>query len=317
MSEVVEVLASQVKWGLDLVAWITDSLFELMNDDEFMSRLTAERSAEVSGYLEKRGDVALHLMLCSSSRCFLTALCRRLTHMDSLANKAMLFYRRHSATAAGNGSHSAQPEMQRAFHRVQQVSASALVRVTEFEKLVGLLGAGLSKAYGAYIVKMVRGQPGAPAQDSKEEEDAVKASRARLEMQMLVATGPPPGLWPVLHRFFTADLVAFRKATEPARLFFEPLSVMTAQDGGYWGQDGQQHVETVDGMRTTQIDVFTKNKIRMGPGRQWKRCTRCTSVMEEMQGKGAGLTFLLAQQRRCPCNGTLAVLPTGKLDFSG
>ncbi|KAF4123420.1 hypothetical protein GMORB2_6121 [Geosmithia morbida] len=310
--EVVEMLGSLIRWSLDLVAWITDSLFELMNDEEFSRLLTPERAAELGPYLEKRNDVALHLLICSSSRCFLSALCRRLMHIETIAAKAVTFYRKQSALATANTG-TPNPRMQRAFQNLQQVSSSALVRAGEFEKLVSTLGSGVNHAYGTFLPKMARGARGAgagagatPQPQSKEEEETVKMIRAQMETQTLVATSPPLGLFPVLRKFFGYDLVMFRKATDPARLFFQPLSVMTVQDDG----------SVVDGMRTAQLDTFTKNKLKMGPGKQWRRCTRCTWVMEEMPGKGPGLTFMMAQQRRCPCNGTLAVLPPGKLDFT-
>lgn len=305
-TEVVEMLASIVKWSLDLVAWITDSLFELMSDDNFVQRLTPERINELAPYLEKNNDVALHLLLCSSSRCFLSALCRRLVHTEAMAGKAVAFYRRQSAAMDPSMmANTSNPRMRSAFQKLQQVSSSAIVRVAEFDKLVNTLGSAINQAYASFLPKMVKSKPNPP--QGKEEDEAVKSARGLLETQMLVATGPPLGFLPIIRKFFGIDLPAFRKATDPARLFFGTFSVVNVQD-----DDG-----VVDGVRTTHLDAFSKSKVKMGPGKRWKRCTRCTSVMEDVGGRGPGLTFLMTQQRRCPCNGTLAVLPPGKLDFLG
>ncbi|KAK1776186.1 mediator complex subunit 16-domain-containing protein [Copromyces sp. CBS 386.78] len=47
------------------------------------------------------------------------------------------------------------------------------------------------------------------------------------------------------------------------------------------------------------------------PSNQWRRCVRCTSVMEDSPGNHskAGFTFVLAQQRKCSCGAWWALVP--------
>lgn len=293
-----------VRWCLGLVAWLTDSMFELMNDEEFLQRLTPERANELAPYLEKRNDVALHLVLCSSSRCFLSALCRRVAHIEGMGNKAVDFYRRQSATTDPNtqAKHS-NPHLRQAYQNLQRASSSGSVKVNDFEKLINSLGASVNQAYDTFLPKMVKNVPNPP--QGKEEDEAVKVARSKLEIQMLMATAPPVGFLPVLKKFFHGDLPAFRKVTDPAKLFFENFSVLNVQDDK----------TEIKGIRTSQLDAFSKAKLKMGPTQQWRRCTRCTTVMEEMAGRGPGLTFMITQLRRCPCSGSWAVLPPGKLEI--
>ena len=303
-SEVVDTLANVVRWCLGLVAWLTDSLFELMNDDEFLQRLKPERASELAPYLEKRNDVALHLVLCSSSRCFLSALCRRVAHIEGVGNKAVDFYRRQSATTDPNvPAKQTSPHLRQAYQNLQQASSSGIVKVSDFAELLNTLGAGINQAYDSFLPKMIKNQPNPP--QGKDEDEAVKAARSKLEIQMLLATAPPVGFLPVLTKFFDAHLPAFRRATDPAKLFFENFSVLTVQEDQ----------TEIKGIRTAQLDAFSKAKLKMGPGQQWRRCTRCTAVMEEMAGKGAALTFMISQLRRCPCSGPWAVLPPGRLEI--
>lgn len=303
-TEVVDTLANVVRWSLGLVAWLTDSLFELMNDEEFLHRLTPERANELGSYLEKRNDVALHLVLCSSSRCFLSALCRRVAHIEVMGNKTVDFYRRQSAATDPNATAKpVNPHLREAYQNLQRASSSGIVKVNDFEKLVNTLGAAINHAYDASLPKMIRSKPNPP--QGKEEDEAVKIWRSQLETQMLMATAPPVTFLPVLRKFFGADLHAFRRATDPAKLFFENFSVLNVQDDQ----------TEIKGIKTSQLDAFSKAKLKMGPGHQWKRCTRCTAVMEEIAGRGPGLTFMTAQLRKCPCSGAWAVLPPGRLEI--
>lgn len=47
------------------------------------------------------------------------------------------------------------------------------------------------------------------------------------------------------------------------------------------------------------------------PSNQWRRCVRCTAVMEDFPGNHyrAGFTFVMAQQRKCSCGAWWALVP--------
>ncbi|CAH0049842.1 unnamed protein product [Clonostachys solani] len=297
--EVVDVLVTSVRWSLDLIAWLSDSLFELMNDDEFIELLTPARTNELAIYLHTKNDVSLQLLLCSSSRSFLMALCRRIGHLALLSNKAMEFYRKQSAEA--NAAKAPNPYLRQAYQRLQQATSSGFVSVGEFEKLITSLKMGIVQSYESVLTAMVKRQPNPP--QGKQEDEAVKVARSQCETRMLLAAAPHPSLIPVLKKFFTEDVPAFRKTTDPAELFFGTFDVLDVSD-----DKGD-----IDGVKWAHIDVLSKTKLHLSPSQQWRRCTRCTAVMEEHVGRGPGFTFLFSQQRRCLCSGTWAVLPQGKL----
>lgn len=293
---------TSVRWTLDLIAWLGDCLFALMNDDEFMERLVPARAGELAALLHGKNDVSLQILLCSSSRSFLTALCRRVASLDALSKKAIDFYRRHSASTDPNASNKAPNlHLRQSYQNLQQVSSSGLVSVNEFEKLVNTLGVGIMQTYDKALPDIVKRGPNPP--QGKQEDDAVKSVRAHMETMMLLTAAPPPPLLRVLKKFFTVDVPAFRRNVDPAQLFFATFDIL----------DVREDRSEVDGVRMAHLDTFTKTKLKMSPLQQWRRCTRCTSVMEELLPRSAGLTFMVTQQRRCPCSGTWAVLPRGKL----
>lgn len=298
----VDTLVSAVRWSLDLIAWLSEQLFDLLMDDAFMELLVPPRASELAAYLHGKNNVSLQLLLCSISRSFLVALCRRVSHLDTLSKKAIDFYRRHSASVDPNSpAKPHNPNVRQSYQKLQQVSSSGLVKIGEFEKLVNTLGSGIMQTYDKALPDMVKRQANPP--QGKKEDEAVKAARAHMETMMLLAAAPPPPLLIVLKKFFTMDVPTFRKTLDPAKLFFGSFDVL----------DIKEDKRNVDKVRMSHLDTFTKAKLRMNQNEQWRRCTRCASVMEELVPKSPGLTFLMNHQRRCPCSGTWAVLPVGKL----
>ncbi|KAI6785601.1 Mediator of RNA polymerase II transcription subunit-like protein [Emericellopsis cladophorae] len=306
--EIIDFLASTIKWSLDLLSWISSSLFELMHDAEFMARLTPERSSEMGPYLEKQGEVALQLLMCSTSRAFLASLCRKIAYMGNTTNKAMEYYQLHPHVQSGQNGQGGQaskdtPGMRSAFVKLHKVFAQSPIKVGDFEKLNQLISQGIAQAYDAFLPKMARSQ--SQALKGKEEDEAIKALRAMFETQMLTATVPVPGFLPLLRKLFHVDLPAYRKTTDMARLFFDGYSILTVQ-----GDES-----AVKGVRLSHIDAFSKQVTRMDAKKQWRRCVRCTSIMEDHGNtRSPGLTFMAAQMRRCPCSGSWALLPAGKVD---
>jgi mediator of RNA polymerase II transcription subunit 16 len=125
---------------------------------------------------------------------------------------------------------------------------------------------------------------------------------------MLHCSPPPVPFFPVIRKFFDRDLRAFRSDTDAARLYFANYDLLETQD--------DENSLAAKGARGTHVDVF--RRVELGPtprpGKQWRRCTRCAAVMEEVVGHGkAGMTFLLNQQRKCSCGGFWSLLPHGKL----
>ncbi|KAM0329693.1 hypothetical protein ACHAPQ_006657 [Fusarium lateritium] len=300
--EVIETLGGCARWALDLITWLVDCLFELMNDNHFQELLTRERFSEVSPYLHAKNNVALHFLMSSSSRGFLSAICRRLSHLETLSGRAIEFYRRQSAVVEGGTGGRAAPQLQQAYMAMQQVTSSALVKVSEVEALLTELSKEIRQAYQVYLPTFVKSQQNPP--QGKQIDMAIKAARVQIELSMLLSAAPPPAFIQIIKKFFTTDLPAFRKTIDPGRLFFADYDLLEVQD-----DEHSLAAKKARGM--LYVDVFKRMQIRPSPNKQWRRCSRCTAVMEDVFGSRTGFTFVLGQQRKCSCGGQWTLLPKG------
>ncbi|RFU79222.1 mediator of rna polymerase ii transcription subunit 16 [Trichoderma arundinaceum] len=227
--EVVEALAGCAKWTLDLLSWLTDCLFSLMNDSEFIEKLEPKRFPEVTQHLHKRNDISLHLLLSSSSRSFLLAACRRIAHLQGLSTRAIEFYRKQPiAMDQAGATKTPNPQLQQAYQKMQHITSSSLIKITEFEKLLNILGSDVRQAYSTFLPTLVKNQTGAP--QGKQIDLAVKAAQVQLELGMLLAASPPVAFIPVIKKFFSKDLPAFRALTDPAKLFFANYDLLGVQE---------------------------------------------------------------------------------------
>ncbi|KPM43886.1 hypothetical protein AK830_g2704 [Neonectria ditissima] len=301
--EVVETLAGCAKWSLDLLAWLIDCLFELMNDDKFMALMTPQRFNEIAPYLSNTNNVALHFLLSSSSRGFLSAVCRRLGHLEALSARAIDFYRRQSAAPDQSSSGKAAPQLQQAYQRMQHATSSGLVKVGEFEKLLTVLGNDIRQAYQNILPALVKAQANAP--QGKQIDMAVKTTRVQFELALLLSASPPPAFLQIMIKIFNKDLRAFRNLTDPSRLFFANYDLLEAQDD-------KRSLAAKKAAGMMYVDVFKRLEIKPG-SKQWRRCTRCSGVMVDVFGSRPGFTFVLGQQRRCSCGGHWTLLQKGKL----
>ncbi|KAF4633171.1 hypothetical protein G7Y89_g4945 [Cudoniella acicularis] len=90
--EVINALAGSVRWILDLMAWLTDTLLTLsvaLPPNMDLKRVDGFTLPDLLEHLQKTNTISLHLLLSSPTRGFLTAICRRLTHLDYIARRAM------------------------------------------------------------------------------------------------------------------------------------------------------------------------------------------------------------------------------------
>ncbi|KAM0522331.1 hypothetical protein ACHAPE_001920 [Trichoderma viride] len=219
---------------------------------------------------------------------------------EQLSTKANEFYRRQPQMGVDQtgAPRPLNPQLQQAYQKMQQITSSCLIKAGEFEKLLNILGGDVRQAYQSFLPTLVKNQTGAP--QGKQIDMAVKAAQIQLELSMLLAASPPAPFVPVIKKLFTKDLPAFKSLTDPAKLFFANYDLLGVQD------DKSQLPKDV------YIDLFRKAEIKLG-AQQWRRCTRCASVMEDVFGTRPGYTFVLGQQRRCACGGVWALLPKGKL----
>ncbi|KAG6288143.1 hypothetical protein E4U09_005736 [Claviceps aff. purpurea] len=306
-TDVVDALAGCAQWTVDLLSWLMDSLLELQNDVEFRQRCCQQRFGEMNMFLHSRNDVSLHLLLSSSSRSFLSAICRRVELLHVMSNDAMAFYKTHASGNVPSGDKPLNPQLQRAYYKIQKITSTSIIKVAEFEKLLNVLSQDIKQAYALYLPLLVKKQPSMSGAPAKQLDLAVKNTRSQYEMSMLLSGPPPPVFLPVIKKFFGQDLPAFRsKHLDPARLFFADFDLLAVQDDPV--------SLAARASNPVYVDTFKKVTLRRSRrGIRWRRCVRCTSVMEDVTGSRPGYTYILAQQRKCACGGHWGILPRGKL----
>jgi mediator of RNA polymerase II transcription subunit 16 len=335
--DVVDALAGCAKWGVDLLSWLSDCLFELLDDPEIMAMITdPKRFPELARYLQSKNDVSLHLLLCSSTRGFLSAACRRLLHVESLGSRAMTHFETRIQDPAA-----ATPQIQalhQAYLEMQRAVTSSLVKVQDFERLLASLSRDIQTAYQKSLAGFGARKPsqqGAAASMAEQQaQQLIKKAQTHCELDMLLAANPPPSFREVLVRFFTVSLPAFRAQTDPAKLYFANFNLLEVEDdprslamrraaGRYIdvfkrvelisGPRGGDGIEggTSGGDETSSGNGNGNSNGAGGNAAQWRRCVRCAAVMEDVWGVKPGFTFVLAQQRRCACGGNWGLLPRG------
>jgi len=262
--EVVEALGGCAKWAIDLLAWLSDCLFQLADDQAFMAILAdPRRFHELAGYLQSHNDVSLHLLLCSSTRGFLSAACRRLSHLEVLSNRAAQFnqtlkdsqqaQQQHKEGEPARPASGPPPALLVAYQKIQRFIGSSPVKVGHFEALVNQLSNDIRTAYQSSLPE-VKSETGHPAYT---EEQRVRR-RQMFELDMLLASTPPPSFQEVIFNFFRTNLAAFKAQTDPAKLYFgnfdllevedDPKSLMTKKELG------------------RHIDVFKRVEVYSGGG---------------------------------------------------
>ncbi|KAI0388029.1 RNA polymerase II mediator complex subunit Sin4 [Hypomontagnella monticulosa] len=324
--EVVNVLAGCVKWSTDLLCWLCDSLFCLFDDAKFMSLL--KQPQQMTAYLRSKNEIALHLVLCSATRGLLSAVCRRITLLDSFSTRAITWYenREKANNIASDPRAAAHTALYSSYQRIRHYTSSSLVKADEFDKLLTSLSADIRSAYntslgplGEKVAKAAsnsqaaQGQnPNAPRPDVSQE--AISRGRQHCEMNMLLLQAPPPSFASVVEKFFNKDLKEFRAHSDVAKLYFGDYSILEIEDGPR--TLAKRNAEGI------KVDLFKKVEISRQSYKQakthmlWRGCARCGSVMEDlvMGNNKPGLSFLLRQQGNCCCGGRMAVLPDTKRD---
>ncbi|ROT36946.1 mediator of RNA polymerase II transcription subunit 16 [Sodiomyces alkalinus F11] len=340
--EVVDALSGCVKWSLDVISYLVDSLYSLLQEPQFMDLLQPSRFNEVSSYIQSQSNPALQLLLCSSSRGFLSSVCRRVLHMEALSNKAIEFYDRRAAIQNANdpSSHSKLPhELHRAYQKLHQITSSSLVKVQEVERLLNTFTSDVRVSYQSAFASLAaqhHKKEGGNAPEQKHMEAQIKSAQFHAELNILLSGQPPPPFLPVLRKFFTQDLPALKTQTDPAKLFFADFSLLEIQDSKRTLEARRAARRYVDVFRRVEItppaSLTTPPSPTPAPSQQglnhqegkgdeaskdatpqWRRCVRCAAVMEDVAGVRAGFMFVMSQQRRCSCGGYWVVLPKGAM----
>ncbi|KAI1807196.1 mediator complex, subunit Med16 [Daldinia bambusicola] len=338
--EAVNALAGCVKWSNDLLAWICDSLFCLYDDAEFMKHLKGPQLDKMTMYLHSKNEIAVHLVLCSTTRGLLSAICRRITALDALSTKAISWYENREKSLANNPNAAADPRaaahaaLHAAYHNLRQCITSSLIKADEFDKLLSSLGGEIRTAYSTSLA--IVGEQAAKAANNKNQppqnsnpnaprpdpaQEAIARARQHCELDMLVLQAPPSSFVPVVSKFFNQDVREFRARSEVSKLYFADYSLLEIDDDARSLAERKRRGVKVDIFKRTELekksadsgsgsgslDASGKTTTRL----PWRKCVRCGSVMEDLAlvSHKPGMSFLLRQQSNCSCGGRMAVLP--------
>lgn len=281
-SEVVETLVGCAEWAVSLFSWLIDSLFNLLDDPEFMALLSDQRRfQELANYLHTRNDVSVYLLLCSSTRSLLQVACRRVAGLEEISSRALTYYKTHSVTETGAALH-------HAYQRMYRTSSSSPVKPQDFERLLSTLGRDISTAYQRTLTAMAKSkdqtQPGATEQQQQQAQQRVelfvKSAQNRWELEMLSGANPPNIFREVLARLFTSTLTTFKALTDPAKLYFANYDLLEVNDDA----------KTLRARKKAgkYVDVFKRVELVAGQQQQNTQSFPPAAVTNGAQGKGGG-----------------------------
>ncbi|TGJ83697.1 hypothetical protein E0Z10_g5062 [Xylaria hypoxylon] len=238
--EVVNSLAGCAKWSIDFLSWLCDALFCLLDDAKFMSFLThanqSQQLVNITRYLHAKNEIALHLILCSSTRNLISAVCRRVVLLDGYAARALAWYSgRPEVTDASSSRYAA---LHAAYRKVHRYTSSALVKADEFDKFLASLAVDVRSAYGTSLGPLAEREaqkaaknPPTPNQNpNAPKPDRVKEARQHCELNMLLVNPPPPSFLAVITKLFRQDLTGFRANVDIAKLYFADYHLLEIID---------------------------------------------------------------------------------------
>ncbi|KAK9777004.1 putative Mediator of RNA polymerase II transcription subunit 16 [Seiridium cardinale] len=317
--EVVDALAGCCRWSINLLCWIVDSLFCLLNDQKFQELLAPAKFSEMTPYLLAKNDIALHMILSSPTRGLLSAVCRRMQHLHTISLKAINYWE----TRDTSSTNAPPPALQAAYQKMLRNTSSPLINVSKFDELLSTVGKNIKQQYTEQFAQFgIRALEAAkktnPNPPKNIAEEAVKRAQMHCELTMLLGDRPPGPLLPVLKKFFETDLPQFRADCKPSELFFANYDLLEVDD--------EPKILATRRQRASKVDLF--KRVEISRGRKitnttgdpvvvdWRRCIRCASVMEDVAAFASakpGIMFVLSQQRNCCCGGRLAILEKDKL----
>lgn len=319
LPEVVEALAGCCRWSIDLLCWIVDSLFCLLNDQKFQGLLVQQKFPEMVPYLHEKNDIALHMILSSPIRGLLSAVCRRMQHLHLISLKAINYWETRDTNATNGPS----PGLQSAYQKMLRYTSSPLINVAKFDELLSTVGKNIKQQYtdqfsqlGTRAMEAAKNSNPNPPKNIAEE--AIKRAQLHCELTMLLGGAPPGPLLSVIRNFFNSDLPQFRAKCKPSELFFANYDILEVDDEPKLLAARKQRAARVDLFK--RIEIFRGRKMPNSAGEEvivdWRRCVRCASVMEDIAtfvSLKPGIAFVLSQQRNCCCGGRLAILGKNEL----
>jgi mediator of RNA polymerase II transcription subunit 16 len=331
------------------MAWLTDTLINLPTTLPPIIDLTKASSIplpELLAHLHSTNTISLHLLLSSPTRGFLTAICRRLQHLDYIARKAIMYPGANNTPNPQNPNQNPQhqtstlsPALRAAYMQIATLTSNSIIRIKTIETLLASLTSLIKTAYASHNPPLSGSPP-------------AERLRNSLEIKMLFGGSFPDAFKSVIVDLFRKEglLDAVKDEIEPSRLFFADFTMLEVDEDGIsvgrrkalgktmdcfqkrWlvnpekksssaagGQEGggaPQSATTNTSPGTAQDGSAVGTGGLMGAGgrqgARWRRCARCAAVMEDVLTQRSALQWLVMQQRRCFCSGYWDTLAPGE-----
>lgn len=329
-------LTGSIEWCLDLMSYIIDGLLNPTKADLFnpLKALDSNVSTlqDITTKLHADGNISLHLLLCSGTRGYLTAICRRLTHLDYTARKAMATAAaQNSATQAGQAqSEHISNSLRNSYTTVATLTSAAVVQIRVFEQFLTNIATAVKDSYSTAGLSSTPapGQPPNMTNDSHERKNKIE--------QALLFGGPlPEELRGAMSQIFNTYLPEVRAGIDPARLFFHDFSILAiSPETATAAHTNLSTSSTAKKPKHALVSPHFDSFLRVPLGRyphtpddmqkgvvsvsgaaasgskekRFRRCVRCAAVMEDLNSRRAAVSFLIMQQRRCFCGGNWVIL---------
>ncbi|KAI0398509.1 RNA polymerase II mediator complex subunit Sin4 [Xylariaceae sp. FL0594] len=306
--EVVNCLAGCAKWSVELISWLCDRLFGLLDDAKFMAFLSqatpsnqSQQLVNMTRYLHANHEIALHLILCSSTRNLISAVCRRVSLLDTYSTRALAWYSGRPEVMDTASRHVA---LSAAYRKVHRYTSTAPVKAEELDKLLTALAVDIRAAYAKSLSPLEREKPASNPNASAPKPDPIKEARQHCEVNLLLVKEPPPSFLAVITKLFRQDLASFQEKIDTTGLYFSDYRILEINDTPAALQLKERSGFVFDMFRRVPIRRKSTTTLR-------RRCARCGNIMEDLSSPThkPGMMFILAQQRSCCCGGRLALLP--------
>lgn len=312
--DVINFLTGSIRWALDLIAWIIDSLLSLSRSLPSNIDLTKASNLsliELLAHLQSTNNISLHFILASSTRGFLIAINRRLQHLDNIAKKSLSI-----SMSTTNTSPLILPALRDAYKQVATIISNSIIRLDTIEKFLTSVSQQVKEAYASYTLPL-----GSAGNQDK--------TRNGLEIKLLFGGPIPDPLKPVIVELFKKDgiLEMVREEIDESRLFFADFTMLEVDDDrASLKKRGKMNLvmdcfkklwlqkplkETGDDINDLMAGKSENLSTRVAGKRQelkWRRCTRCAAISEDALVQRPPLQWLVMQQRRCFCSGYWSTL---------
>lgn len=284
--------------------------------------------SDILSHLQSTNTISLHILLSSPTRGFLTAICRRLLHLEYIARKAM--QTSVSATSTNNTpnpqnpnqpptpqpSSTLSPALRAAYMQIATLTSTAILRTKTIENLLLSLTSLVKTAYAT-----------THPQQTLSSSSSMRNSQ---EIKMLFGGPFPEAFKTVVVELFRDEglLAGVREEIDPARLFFADFEMLEVDEEPASLRARKVKGRTMDCFRKAWLANPKKNGNEKLPstspevnssvvlggigGGRWRRCVRCAAVMEDVLTQKQTLQWLVMQQRRCFCSGYWITLTSGE-----